>query len=362
MAPVIYLIHPGANWSTHDVYVGMKAGFEACGCTVRPYLLNESLDFYAKLFDAAEAGGLVWDSGARPNLHGFASLKAANEVAYEQPDAVVAVSGHNLHAVVPETARRVGVPAAVYCTESPYFGDFEHQFGRHYDAVFTNERLSVASFEAAYAGLGRRPVVRYLAHAYNPEVHTPGPPEPGYDADVFFVGSGFKERRLLFRGVDWEGIKFVTHGFLWDDNENPNALDVSKVLPNSEAARFYRTARISLNHHRTTTVVAAGAHISALEAASLGPRAYEIAACGGFQLMDDSRPEAFEVFGDSLATYKSHSPLDLERRIRWWLGHPDERERRAAAQREAVAPHSWASRAREVLEVVLNLPRRKAAA
>lgn len=347
MAPTrVLLMHPGAAWSTHDVYVGMRAGLEAIGCEVIAYRLDEALSFYGHLFEAAERGGLVWGDGKRPNLHGFAGMKGIMELVNVWPDYMIAVSGHNLHYSVPLMSRKLGIPSAVYCTESPYF-DHEPLFAQHYDVIFTNEARAVPSFDKHAPGRAH-----YLAHAYNPQIHTPGAPEAGFEADVFFVGSGFPERRRLFEGADWTGIKFVTHGFMWREGENPDALEVDRVLANEDAARYYRTAGISLNHHRTTTVYGANQHISGLDAESLGPRAYEIAACGGFQLMDDSRDERRRVFGDTMPTYRSHSSIDLERQIRYYLARPDERARLAAAQREAIAPHSWHRRAAEMMDVI----------
>lgn len=342
----ILLIHPGASFSTHDVYIGMKAGLEAHGHTVIPFRLDESLAFYGSLFEAAERGGLVWDNGARPNLQGFASLKGIAELVNVSPDVVISVSGHNLHYSVPIMARKLGIPSAVYCTESPYF-DHEPLFAKHYDVIFTNEARSVPSFEKEAPGRAH-----YLAHAYNPHLHYPGPSDPDCAADVFFVGSGFPERRRLFEGVDWTGVKFVTHGFLWTEGENPDAMEMDRVLPNEQAAQWYRSSAINLNHHRTTTVYGAGKHISGLDAESLGPRAYEIAACAGFQLCDDSRPERLAVFGDTLPTYRSHSALDLEKQVRYWLQRPDERARLAQAQRQAILPHSWHNRASQMLDVI----------
>lgn len=343
----ILLAHPGAAWSTHDVYVGMKAGLEANGHRVIPYRLDEALAFYGGVFEAAEKGGLVWgtETKQRPNVFGFAGMKCIAELVNVWPDMFISVSGHNMHYSVPLMAKKLGIPSAVYCTESPYFGDHETSFAKHYDVVFTNERRSVPQFAIHAPSF-------YLPHAYNPQIHHPGEGDAEHACDVFFVGSGFDERRRLFRAVDWTDIDFVTRGFMWEDGETTDALDGAKIEPNEVAAQWYRSSKISLNHHRTTTVYGAGKHISGLDADSLGPRAYEIAACGGFQLCDDSRPELFEVFGDTVPTYRSHSALDLERKIRYYLERPEERWNLAQAQLAAIAPHSWYTRAREMLETI----------
>jgi spore maturation protein CgeB len=119
-------------------------------------------------------------------------------------------------------------------------------------------------------------------------------------------------------------------------------------MDNTEAAAHYRSVPICLNHHRTTRDYGSGQHID--RAYSLGPRAYEIAACGGFQLMDASRPEAEEVFGGSLVTYRDSE--DLERQIHYWLAHPAERAAKAAAQHAHILAHSWTARAGAVLDVL----------
>jgi spore maturation protein CgeB len=124
-------------------------------------------------------------------------------------------------------------------------------------------------------------------------------------------------------------------------------------IANRETTAWHRSAAISLNLHRRMTYVEHPDQLVAPGAAeSLGPRAYEIPAVGGFMLSDDERPELADVYGASAATFRAWDSADLERQIRYWLAHPDERERRRAAQREAVQPHTWAARARVVLETL----------
>ena len=61
MAPLrVLLVHPGAAWSTHDVWTGMRAGLLAAGCEVIDYRLDEALAFRAAL-----AGEIV-RAGRRP--------------------------------------------------------------------------------------------------------------------------------------------------------------------------------------------------------------------------------------------------------------------------------------------------------
>jgi spore maturation protein CgeB len=333
----VYCIHPGAAWSTCDVYDGLVAGLRA---QADPEVYEGRIDTILNWYDTAinlgvRAGEYSPDAYKTSvlNRQRMASAHITQSILDVWPDVVISVSGHNYHLVDADILRKVGIKTAVILTESPYFGDLEGEMARHYDVAFTNERQSAKRLNA-----------QYLPHAYNPAVHTPDGPK-GYAADVFFCGSMFDERKQLFNAADWQGVDFVWRGH--DMSETPTAL-----MPNAAAAAYYRAAKISLNQHRTTTSHGSGEHIAADEAESLNPRAYEIPACGGFMLCDDSRAEAKDIFRDSLATYKAGDADDLARQTRWWLAHPDMREEWAAAQHDCVRPHSWTARAGQVLDVL----------
>ena len=124
------------------------------------------------------------------------------------------------------------------------------------------------------------------------------------------------------------------------------------IIDNADTVRYYRSAAIALNHHRTVRVYGSGEHIDAAEAASLGPRALEIAAVEAFQLCDDSRSELADIFGDTVATYRAGDADDLARQVRQWLDRPDARRQMAQAARERVQAHRWDHRAADVLAVL----------
>jgi spore maturation protein CgeB len=331
----VYVIHPGAQWSTCDVYTGLVAGLQAQpGVDIYEGRIDTILNWYDNAVQAGIAVGVFSLDVANNNIFNrqrMASAHITQHILDIWPDVVISVSGHNYHLADADILRKAGIKTAVILTESPYFGELEGEMRAHYDVAFTNERKS-----------GQRLHAHYLPHAYNPAVHTPDGPK-GYAADVFFCGSMFDERRALFNAVDWEGVDFVWRGH--DMSETPTAL-----MPNAATAAYYRGAKISLNQHRTTTSHGSGEHIAADEAESLNPRAYEIPACGAFQLCDDSRAEGWEVFGDCFPTYRAGDAADLSRQARYWLTHDDRREETARMMHAAVLPHSWTARATQVLE------------
>lgn len=334
----VFVIHPGPAWSTADVHTGLISGLQAVpGVEIHEDRMDTILNWYDTMIGLGVEKGLLSPDAYKTetlNRQRMASAHVLQHILDVWPDLVISVSGHNFHLKDADILRRVGIKTAVILTESPYFGELEALIAQHYDVAFTNEKNSETRLKA-----------HYLPHAYNPKTHTPDGPK-GYPADALFVGSLFDERRDLFNAVDWSGIDFLWRGH--DMSERPNG-----ITANTETAALYRAASICLNHHRTTTSHGSGRHIRPEEAVSLGPRAYEISACGAFQLMDDSRDERFTVFGDAVPTYRAGDPQDLERQVRYWLGHPDRREATARAMYEAVLPHSWVNRAQRVLEVCL---------
>lgn len=334
-----YVVHPGASWATSDVYDGLVAGLRLLdGVDVYEGRIDTILNWYDTSLALGTQMGQwkpeILDTRVF-NRQRMASAHITQHILEVWPDLVLCVSGHNYHLKDVDALRKVGIKTAVLLTESPYFGDLEMEIRRHYDIAFTNERRSAARLNA-----------HYLPHAYNPAVHSPDGPKAAA-SDVVFIGSWFDERKALLSSADWTGIDFVWKGHDLDE-ATPSA-----AVPNAETAAYYRATKIGLNHHRTTTSHGSGEHIRPEEAESLGPRAYEIAACGTFQLMDDSRAEARDVFRDSLATYRAGDAADLSRQTRWWLSHDTYREEWAGAQCDLVRAHSWERRAAQVLEVLI---------
>ena len=123
------------------------------------------------------------------------------------------------------------------------------------------------------------------------------------------------------------------------------------VIPNPLLAELYRSTKIALNHHRMYTESDTAA-IQDGQAYSLGPRAYEIAACGAFQLCDGTRPELREVFGDSVVTYSDAA--DLRRKIDYYLRRDCERVDHALKTWYAVRRCTFEDRAHNILIPVLE--------
>lgn len=344
----VLVIHPGASWSTHDVYEGLTFGLRAHGVEVFTYRLDTQLD--------ASQKSLYWLWRTRkrsvpdlpkPNgadvLH-HAGICALDSALDRQVDVILVVSAMYIHPSLIVKWKRAGLRVVVLFTESPYDLEQEHAIAALVDGCWTNERTAVAGFRAV------NPRTGYLPHAWHPETHTTAGPIPADVPahDVVFVGSGFKARAQWFNSIDWTGINLGLYG-TWDKVGLAPALQACVqplVVTNQYAAWLYRRAKMGLNLYRRSRGFGLDGPPLTHVAESLNPRAYELAALGVFHL-SDARAEVEERFGDLVPTFTTAGEAAVL--IRHYLTDNDERVRLAAALPATVAEASWVQRSRDVI-------------
>ena len=263
------------------------------------------------------------------------------------PDVIILVCGLALHSRGYDLINRLDIPAVTVLTESPY-ADIEHASmikETPVVAAFTNERMSVNTL-AEESG---KPVF-YLPHSFNPEVHYPRQVDNGYGTDVFFHGTMWPERKRLFGHLTgWAEEHHPEWEMLVGGVTATDHITADQAQPNAELAKHYSGTKIALNHNRTVIGKRDGGewHLDS-EAQSIGPRPYEIAACGAFQL-SDYRAELGEVFGEAVQVYES--PEELVDLVDWFLdeGEIDERQRIAEVARQRVQACSFERRVRDII-------------
>jgi len=328
-----------------DVARGYERALRALGHNVHPFNYHASLAFYQDAID-------YWaerNPGFDPNRNAYLILSSEHSVIAAldfMPDIVLIVSGMALHRRAYDLLDRLRFPLALILTESPYL-DEAHSLilsKGHIAVAFTNDRQSV---EPLSEKTGVR--VKYLPHSYDPATHYPRNTNGAHDTDVFFHGTLWPEREQLLAPLRELPYRVRISGI---DPSIESLEEADKVLANmvhnDELADLYCGTRIALNHHRTFIgVKEKQRHIEAGSAWSLGPRAFEIAACGAFQLCDDTRPELAEVFGDTVATYTDER--DLRDKIGYYLAHDDEREAMALRSHRRVQGCTFETRARDIV-------------
>lgn len=324
----ILLVYPGQICSTFDVALGYHEVLNGLH-EVHPYYLHDWIEYHQ--------GALNYWRTVNPNFayspeqvdkiwQRLGGGLLVESVVEHDPDVILIIHGLLLHPHTYSLLNRFDVAKAVILTECPYIDEEQKRLleTAQFDHIFVNDRASLDAFEGN---------VTYLPHSYSRLRHRPGRPDPDYQTDVYFHGTLFDERAALFDSLDFNGHKAHIKGVHLDQKSN--------LVPNGELVKHYQSTKIALNNHRPSD-----------RGQSLGPRAYEIAACNAFQLCDDTRPELAEVFGDSVPTY--HDAGDLQAKLDYYLGHEAERREMAEAALERVGNCSFYDRAFEIVLPVLE--------
>jgi spore maturation protein CgeB len=345
----ILTVNPGAPYATADVYNGIVPELRRLGVEVHEYDLESRLDISRIFLNTTKR--FLQRRGETPNkptdveiVYG-ASKDILERALRWEVDGVLVFSGMFTHPDPLVLLRRAHVRTAAVLSESPYDDAKQAKhFLPYVDVAWTNERSSVPILRQA------NPNVNYLPHAFSPEVHYPyGVNEADVPThDVVFVGSLFAERVDLLSQVNWDGIDLGLYGN-WLGLPSRHKLRKfvrGGVVDNRGAAALYRKARIGLNLYRES--IGWGKDAPRItHAESMNPRAYELAACGCFQISQD-RSEGAEILGNNIATFGSAAQLEFA--IRHHLKFPDQRLERANAALQRVQPHTFAARARTILE------------
>lgn len=257
----------------------------------------------------------------------------------------LAFDGEQLHPAICARLKQICGLAILWVTEDPYELPINLRNAKIFDRVYTNDSASVEAYG---------PTGGHLPLAADPEFHYRPVHEndADYRYDLFFAGTAWPNRvellAKLMHGI--QGLKaklaISTNPHLPPVNLDLPRSSYSWRTPNNEFANFANCSRAVLGLHRDFSTSPGARTI----AATPGPRVFEVALAGGFQLVDGSLPEIGDYFevGREVAVFTS--PEDCLRQLRHYLEHPEERIAVArAAQERAQRDHTYASRIERLL-------------
>ena len=290
----------------------------------------------ASLFDAGEFAGSLRAIGAqsridmhRAQLRGlfqnFMAEMILARVYQEKPDLIVGLAQSPLSTELLERLRGMNIPVAYWFVE-----DF--RIATYWERVAP----LVTSFAVIQKGewlprLEARGLtnVLYLPTAADRTIFRPEPGEGEdpvrFSAPLAFMGAGYYNRQHFLRhladlglgiwGADWEST----------DPLGPYLRSPGRRIEPGEAAQIYRNSMVNLNLH--SSVYHRGVNP---DGDFVNPRTFEIAACGGFQLVDrrSHLPELL-VPDEEVAVFEDEE--SCRKLVRHYQSHPAEREAMAQA-------------------------------
>lgn len=267
----------------------------------------------------------------------------------QNPDLILALAQAPLGVEALGKLRESGVPLAFWFVEDFRTMKYWAQAAPLYDYFFTIQR---GHFFDKLREAGAKNVA-YLPQAASPEAHRPveltDEEKKRYGSDISFMGAGYNNRRMFFRGLlDYD---FKIWGTEWDlfSEVGKKVANRNERLKPEEYVKIFSASKINLNLHSSTLMEGIDP-----EGDFVNPRVFELAACGAFSLVDN-RKELGELFkaGTEVATFSSLS--DLREKIDYYLARPEARKEIAdAARARALAHHTFERRMESLLTHIIS--------
>ncbi len=260
----------------------------------------------------------------------------------ERPDVCLVVGGVPVLQQSIQSIRSLGILCILWTTDAPHPQFFANiiRTAPFYDRVFCagSEAVDLLAVSGYFQ-------TRWLPFAADPGLHVPviltSEDRVRYERLVSFVGSYYPNRQEIleslveFRpgiwGPHWD--KVDAHSLLFPFIE-------ARPVDFSEWIKIYTAARIVIVIHYQDGQVPCH---------QASPKLFEAMACGAFVICD-SQKDARQLFRDGEHVVFFAGVNDLKEKVRYYLEHPQERQKIAEAGRQEVtAKHAYECRIKELL-------------
>lgn len=234
-------------------------------------------------------------------------------------------------------AREAGAVAVFWATEDPYEKDASYRIEPHFDAVFTCDRWTQRFYD--------HPRVFHLPLAGCPRRHhVPIDDEAERPIDLLFCGVAFANRREIMARLmpGLSGLRLCVIGPGWSAfgaGFSDQRVDKARLI------ELYTQSKIVLNLGRSLNFENSRHQIAA---STPGSRTFETAMAGALQFFHEDTLEIRDYFeADEMPGF---SGLHDFMRLRDRFLSPEPRGATAArAQKRALAEHTYALRARQMI-------------
>lgn len=348
------MVHPGPEFSVADVFNGWKKAFEKQGHQVAVFNTNDlgRLSFYSQVsvpdYGAPadpETGLVPWRKAMTKEDAVTASMQGLTHDLYSVwPHMVFFVSAFFTPAWVMDLIRQRRHKLVILHTESPYQDDEQLMRAQYATLNLLNDPVNLEEYAQLAPAM-------YMPHAYDPDIHYPGPVK-GKDIDFSFIGTMFDSRRVffeeLFSRIDADRYKIALGGAAYD-GEHLNGSPLLKyvghprdeAVDNTETADTYRRTRVGINFYRRESE-----KIHEGEGWAIGPREVEMAACG-IPWVRDARGESDELF-PFLPTFGSVE--EAAGLLKFYLENPKDAAFLGKRARQRIKDRTFDSHAAQLME------------
>ncbi len=266
---------------------------------------------------------------------------------HTRPDIIIALAQAPLRPDTITRLKKLGPPVVFWFVEDYRTISYWRSVAPCYDYFFCIQKGQFLDM-LAEAGATRP---EYLPTAADHFVHRPltldSQDMEKYGSDLSFMGAGYPNRRHFFAGL--LEYPLVIWGTEWDLDSlvGQRVKNANRRLDPEEYVKIFNATTININLHSSTThhgVDPVGDFVN--------PRTFEIAACGGFGLVDvrTCLPEAFDI-GEQIVTFSDID--DLRAKLDYYMKHPEQRAMIAeAGRRRVLGEHTFVHRMARMINIV----------
>lgn len=272
----------------------------------------------------------------------YFSSKLIETVTNYCPDLVISTHSGVSPDTIDKIKKQTGAVVVCWYTDSVANLVRQYILAAPYDVLFFKEPYMVDLFRSK---LNKNTC--YLPEACNPLWHNITTLNEAdlknYGCDISVAGNMYYYRALILEEFLSHKIKIWGPMFpRWLNSHTRKAFQ-GKYVTKDEKAKAFCGAQINLNTIHYT------------EISGINCRAFEIAGCGGFQIIDN-KPSIKELFdvGKEIITFDTIG--DLKDKVAYYLGHEDERREIAARSYErAHKDHTYEIRLKKLITTVEEL-------
>ena len=239
-----------------------------------------------------------------------------------------------------EVRKATNVPIVCWCQDQMTTLGRQYLLGSRYDAVFVKDRY----MQDLFSRMIRSTQFYYLPECCNPRMHRPLPLMPAdrevFGCDLMLAGSLYYYRQEIMEALSDFDMKIWGYRPDWLVDRLPGRF-MGRDVHGDDKVRAALAAKICLNT------------LHYAEVNGLNCRAFEIAGCGGFQLITAAK-SMDEHFSPDEEIVMFRSIDDLLEKVRHYLRNPESAAQIAQrGQARAHRDHTYEHRLREILRIAL---------
>ncbi|MCU5130617.1 DUF3880 domain-containing protein [Bacillus cereus] len=222
------------------------------------------------------------------------------------PDIVFTLLGNHLPQKATQYFKKRNIKLAVWLTEDPFYIDTSLLLLKNFDFIFTIDSEALKY----YTALGYTNVY-HLPLATNIELFKPNQKNSKYKSEVLLIGYPYPNRvKLIQFLLEKTPYHYTIIGQHWRNKllkkwKNHRRIKIIEGwIPPQEVALYYNNASLILNPHRSH-LFPQNKNKNKVKNNTINNRAFDIAACQGFQIIEE-KPNLSSFFNkDEIVSYNS---------------------------------------------------------